>query len=46
MKRLTIKILDALINLSLFEDLFSNEKNINDCLKKYDDLFKKLDNEK
>jgi hypothetical protein len=43
---LIFKILDVLINLSLFEDLFSNEKNRNDCLKKYDDLFKKLDNEK
>ena len=41
-----IKILNVLINLSLLEDLFSNEKNRNDCLKKCDDLFKKLDNEK
>ena len=43
---LIFKILNVLINLSLLEDLFYNEKNRNDCLKKYDDLFKKLDNEK
>ena len=42
---LIFKIMNVLISLSLSEGQSSDEKTKNDCLKKYDDLFTKLDNE-
>ena len=42
---LIFKIMNVLISLSLSEGQFSDENIKSDCLKKYDDLFRKLDNE-
>ena len=42
---LIFKIMNVLIILSLSECQFSDENTKYDCLKKYDDLFKKLENE-